>query len=160
MGQARPIILSTGGAILEQMACLDARRQPGITLQVGALSVGVRRHAHVAYQHRRPTIRILFPYGSLWRHRFPHIFCDLDQPILLTAPCCHWQVKEMPDSLRVLLARIGRRFDAFVEAVVSYDDIHAQPVILENICGPFRLYIAMYLEVSQSTYRLFIPPEL
>lgn len=62
LGQARSIIFGTGGMILEQVTGINARRQQRIALQVCALSIRVRRNAHVANQHKRITIKMRFPY--------------------------------------------------------------------------------------------------
>jgi len=50
--------------ILEQMPGIDAGGEQGVALQIRALPVGVRRHAQVANQHRRITIKNRFPYGN------------------------------------------------------------------------------------------------
>ena len=72
--QARAVVLRAGSMILEQMPRIDADGEQRIALQVRALAVGVRRHAHVTYQHKRKTIKTRFPYGSVWRQSFPHNF--------------------------------------------------------------------------------------
>ncbi len=64
LGQARSVVLGAGGVILEQLPGIDASGQQRIALQVRALPVGVRRHAHVANQHERITIKKRFPYTT------------------------------------------------------------------------------------------------
>jgi len=71
--QARAVILRTASAILEQMPGINAGCEQRIALQVRALPVGVRRHAHVTNQHRRITINNRFSHGSVCRQSFPHI---------------------------------------------------------------------------------------
>jgi hypothetical protein len=56
------------------MPGIDTDGEQRVALQVRGLPVGVRRHAHVANQHRRITTKNKFPYGSAWRYGFPHNF--------------------------------------------------------------------------------------
>jgi hypothetical protein len=72
--QARSVVLRAGRVVLEQLSSIDASGQQGIALQVGALPIGVRRHAHVANQHERITIKKRFPYAPTKRQGFPSIF--------------------------------------------------------------------------------------
>jgi len=65
--QARSVVLRAGRVVLEQLSSIDASGQQGIALQVRALPIGVRRHAHVANQHRRITIKKRFPYAPTKR---------------------------------------------------------------------------------------------
>src|SRR3982750_821564 len=79
LGQAKPVIFSAGGVVLEQVTHVDAGRQQRVSLQVGGLAIMVGGDAHIADEHVRKTSKIRFPYTTSWRQGFSHTFSSQGQ---------------------------------------------------------------------------------
>ena len=65
--QSRPIVTAAAGVILEQVAFIDPGAKKSVSLEVGRLTLPVRRDPHVANKHVRKTLKRRYPHITSFR---------------------------------------------------------------------------------------------